>query len=128
MIPKSGCHGMSMRTPGRSRRLPVVGQRHHHLAGGDSDGEAQGQRQALHQAFDLYLVSIFGMRDGGHLHFDSVVDGLPEGYGREILLGVESAARRVCGDVVVTPDRIDNVDTLLPYCTHDKSSHNLCGT
>ncbi|MEP7004628.1 MAG: NAD(P)H-dependent oxidoreductase [Sphingomonas bacterium] len=62
--------------------------------------EAQGQWQAVHQAFDLYLVSIFGMRDGGHTHFGSVVDELPEDYGQEILLGVEAAARKACEDVV----------------------------
>lgn len=35
--------------------------------------EGQGQWQSLHQAFDAYLLSIFGMPDGGHTHFDAVV-------------------------------------------------------
>jgi len=61
--------------------------------------EAQGQWQALHQAFDLYLVAVFGMRDGGHRHFDAIVDDLAEDYASEILLAVEAAARTACSEI-----------------------------
>jgi NAD(P)H dehydrogenase (quinone) len=61
--------------------------------------EEHGQWQALHQAFDLYLVSVFGMRDGGHRHFGAIVDGLAAERAGEILRAVEEEARKACGTV-----------------------------
>jgi NAD(P)H dehydrogenase (quinone) len=61
--------------------------------------EAQGQWQALHQAFDLYLVSIFGMRDGGHTHFGAIGEDLAGDAARDIFLGVEAEARKACSEV-----------------------------
>ncbi|WP_010163185.1 NAD(P)H-dependent oxidoreductase [Sphingomonas sp. PAMC 26617] len=58
--------------------------------------EEQGQWQSLHQAFDRYLLSIFGMADGGHTHFEAVVDDLDPQYAREMLETVEQTARALC--------------------------------
>lgn len=58
--------------------------------------EEQGQWRALRQAFDVYLLSIFGMRDGGHVHFDAIVDPLDPHYAGETLLAVETQARALC--------------------------------
>ncbi|WP_242185950.1 NAD(P)H-dependent oxidoreductase [Sphingomonas sp. CARO-RG-8B-R24-01] len=58
--------------------------------------EEQGQWMSLHQAFDRYLLSIFGMQDGGHTHFEAVVDDLNPQYAREMLQSVEETARRLC--------------------------------
>lgn len=58
--------------------------------------EEQGQWMALHQAFDRYLLSIFGMVDGGHTHFEAVVDPLNPQYAREMLETVEHTARKLC--------------------------------
>ncbi len=62
--------------------------------------EEQGQWRALRQAFDVYLLSIFGMRDGGHTHFDSIVDRLDPQYAGETLLAVEGRARILCSAVL----------------------------
>ncbi len=59
----------------------------------------QGQLGALHQAFDRYLMDIFGMFDGGHVHFDAIVDGLKKQFVEENLLKVEETARKLCSDV-----------------------------
>ncbi|MCP8891623.1 NAD(P)H-dependent oxidoreductase [Sphingomonas faeni] len=58
--------------------------------------EEQGQWQSLHQAFDAYLLSIFGMRDGGHTHFDAIVDPLDPLYAAETLFAVGEKARVLC--------------------------------
>jgi NAD(P)H dehydrogenase (quinone) len=58
--------------------------------------EQQGQWVSLQQAFDRYLLSIFGMQDGGHTHFEAVVEDLDPQYAREMLQTVEQSARRVC--------------------------------
>lgn len=58
--------------------------------------EEQGQWQSLHQAFDRYLLSIFGMADGGHTHFEAVVEDLKPQYARELLETVEQTARKLC--------------------------------
>ena len=60
----------------------------------------QGQLGALRQAFDRYLMDIFGMFDGGHVHFDSIVDGLKKQFVEENLLKVEETARKMCSDVL----------------------------
>ena len=61
--------------------------------------EEQGQWQSLHQAFDRYLLSIFGMVDGGHTHFEAIVEQLDPRYARELLEQVEQAARKICSTV-----------------------------
>ncbi|MET3827060.1 NAD(P)H dehydrogenase (quinone) [Sphingomonas sp. PvP055] len=58
--------------------------------------EEQGQWQSLHQAFDRYLLSIFAMADGGHTHFEAVVENLNPQYAREMLETVEHNARKLC--------------------------------
>lgn len=58
--------------------------------------EEQGQWVSLHQAFDRYLLSIFGMVDGGHTHFEAVVADLNPQYAREMLETVEQTARKQC--------------------------------
>ena len=58
--------------------------------------EEQGQWVALQHAFDRYLLSIFGMQDGGHTHFEAVVEHLDPQYAREMLDRVEQSARKLC--------------------------------
>jgi NAD(P)H dehydrogenase (quinone) len=58
--------------------------------------EEQGQWLSLHQAFDRYLLSIFGMADGGHTHFEAVVEDLNPQYALEMLETVEEGARKLC--------------------------------
>lgn len=58
--------------------------------------EEQGQWVSLQQAFDRYLLSIFGMQDGGHTHFEAVVEHLDPQYAREMLDRVEQSARKLC--------------------------------
>jgi NAD(P)H dehydrogenase (quinone) len=58
--------------------------------------EAKGQWQALRQAFDVYLLSIFGMQDGGHTHFDSIEHDLDPAEAERILQRVEEQARETC--------------------------------
>lgn len=40
--------------------------------------DERGQWESMRQAFDRYLVDIFGMRDAGHTHFDAITDALEE--------------------------------------------------
>jgi len=61
--------------------------------------EEQGQFEALRQAFDGYLLNIFGMRDGGHTHFDAIVEGLQPGYAGETLFSVEEKTRKLCSEI-----------------------------
>ncbi|MES2095969.1 MAG: NAD(P)H-dependent oxidoreductase [Pseudomonadota bacterium] len=61
--------------------------------------EEQGQWVSLHQAFDLYLTSIFGMIDGGHTHFGAIVEDLDPHYAQETLKNVEQQARRICSTI-----------------------------
>jgi NAD(P)H dehydrogenase (quinone) len=58
--------------------------------------EEQGQWVALQHAFDRYLLSIFGMQEGGHTHFEAVVEHLDPQYAREMLDRVEQSARKLC--------------------------------
>lgn len=59
----------------------------------------QGQMESWHHAFDHYLLKIFGMRDGGHTHFDAIIDGLQEEYARQTLFNVEEQARKLCSEI-----------------------------
>jgi NAD(P)H dehydrogenase (quinone) len=61
--------------------------------------DEQGQMTSLRQAFDTYLMSVFGMRDGGHMHFDAIVEGLATRFVDENLLAVEEQARKLCSTV-----------------------------
>lgn len=62
--------------------------------------EEHGQWTSIRQGIDAYLASVFGMVDGGHIHFDSIVDGVAEQYIRECMAGVRETARRTCAAVL----------------------------
>ncbi|MFX5252851.1 NAD(P)H-dependent oxidoreductase, partial [Acinetobacter baumannii] len=34
--------------------------------------DEQGQMESIRQAFDRYLMGIFGLRDAGHVHFGAI--------------------------------------------------------
>jgi NAD(P)H dehydrogenase (quinone) len=74
--------------------------------------EEQGQWRALRQAFDVYLLSIFGMRDGGHTHFDAIVDPIDPRYAGETLLAVETQARLLCSTALAERHAIAAAQTL----------------
>jgi NAD(P)H dehydrogenase (quinone) len=61
--------------------------------------DEQGQLESLRNAFDRYLLKIFGMRDGGHTHFDAIVEDLQEERVRQTLANVEEQARRLCKEL-----------------------------
>lgn len=61
--------------------------------------EEQGQMESIRQAFDRYLMAIFGMVDAGHVHFGAIVDGLAPRFTDEFLCEVEQHARKICSDV-----------------------------
>ncbi|QNA83721.1 NAD(P)H-dependent oxidoreductase [Sphingomonas sp. So64.6b] len=61
--------------------------------------DEQGQLDSLRNAFDRYLLKIFGMRDGGHTHFDAIVEGQQEDHARRNLSNVEEQARRLCAEL-----------------------------
>jgi NAD(P)H dehydrogenase (quinone) len=61
--------------------------------------DEQGQMEAIRQAFDRYLMAIFGMRDAGHVHFGTIVEGMDARFVREALLEVEERARKICSGV-----------------------------
>lgn len=58
--------------------------------------EQQGQWLSLRQGFDIYLATIFGLRDSEHVHFDAVVEGLKPRFVDEHLAKVREKARSVC--------------------------------
>ena len=62
--------------------------------------DGQGQLGALRQAFDEYLMGIFGMRSGGHVHFDAIVDGLKKQFVEENLFTVGEQARKLCSELL----------------------------
>jgi NAD(P)H dehydrogenase (quinone) len=62
--------------------------------------EEHGQWMSIRQGIDAYLASVFGMVDGGHSHFDSIVEGVTQQYIDECLAGVREAARRTCAAVL----------------------------
>ncbi len=74
--------------------------------------DEQGQFESLRQTFDQYLLKIFGMRDGGHTHFDAIVEDLPEHYANEMLFCVEEKARKLCSEIAAER-HADNTRTLL---------------
>ena len=61
--------------------------------------DEHGQMESIRQAFDRYLIGIFGMRDAGHVHFGAVVDGMNARFVSESLMEVEEHARKVCSQV-----------------------------
>lgn len=61
--------------------------------------DEQGQMEAIRQAFDRYLMGIFGLRDAGHVHFGAIVEDIEPRFVRECLLQVEQKARKICSDV-----------------------------
>lgn len=58
--------------------------------------EEHGQWMSIRQGIDSYLASVFGLVDGGHVHFDSIVEGVAGHYVRECLADVAETARRTC--------------------------------
>lgn len=58
--------------------------------------DEHGQMESIRQAFDRYLMGIFGMRDAGHVHFGAIVDGMDVRFVRESLYEVEEQARKIC--------------------------------
>ncbi|WP_448663378.1 NAD(P)H-dependent oxidoreductase [Sphingomonas sp. CJ20] len=54
--------------------------------------EQKGQWLALRQAFDNYLVEAFQMHSSHHVHFDAVVEGMPESAVYEHLETARGAA------------------------------------
>jgi NAD(P)H dehydrogenase (quinone) len=61
--------------------------------------DEHGQMSAMRQAFDAYLRTIFGMRDGGHVHFDAIVEGLAPSIFERNMLTVEETARTLCSGI-----------------------------
>lgn len=61
--------------------------------------DEHGQMGSIRQAFDRYLMGIFGMRDAGHVHFGAIVEGMSARFVREALLEVEEHARKVCSQI-----------------------------
>lgn len=61
--------------------------------------DEHGQMESIRQAFDRYLMGIFGLRDAGHTHFGAVVEGMDARFVRESLYEVEEQARKICSTV-----------------------------
>jgi len=61
--------------------------------------DEQGQMESIRQAFDRYLMGIFGLRDAGHVHFGAIVADMEARFVAECLLEVETQARKICSDV-----------------------------
>ena len=61
--------------------------------------DEQGQMESIRQAFDRYLMGVFGMRDAGHIHFGAIVEGMNPRFVRESLYEVEEHARKICSTV-----------------------------
>ena len=61
--------------------------------------DEKGQMESIRQAFDRYLMGIFGMLDAGHVHFGAVVEGVDARFVRESLFQVEEQARKICSTV-----------------------------
>lgn len=62
--------------------------------------EEHGQWTSIRQGIDSYLASVFTLVDGGHVHFDSIVEGVSLQYVRQCLADVREAARRTCAAVL----------------------------
>ena len=58
--------------------------------------DEHGQMESIRQAFDRYLMGIFGLRDAGHVHFGAIVEGMNARFVRESLCEVEEQARKMC--------------------------------
>jgi NAD(P)H dehydrogenase (quinone) len=62
--------------------------------------DERGQWEALRQAFDTYLTTIFSLHGCDHLHFDAVVRGLGAQIVRENIAKVEEQARKTCSQIL----------------------------
>ena len=62
--------------------------------------EEHGQWTSIRQGIDSYLSTVFELVDGGHVHFDSIVEGVSESYVRQCLADVREVARRTCAAVL----------------------------
>lgn len=62
--------------------------------------EEHGQWTSIRQGIDSYLSSVFALVDGGHVHFDSIVEGVSPQYVGQCLADVREAARRTCAAVL----------------------------
>lgn len=58
--------------------------------------EEHGQWVALHQAFETYLTTIFGLASADHLHFDAIVPGCGTDYINDNLYDTRMKAREMC--------------------------------
>ncbi|MFC3580922.1 NAD(P)H-dependent oxidoreductase [Sphingomonas hylomeconis] len=62
--------------------------------------EEHGQWVSIRQALDTYLATIFALEEGGHVHFDAIVEGVSEQYVAECLADVRERARRTCSHLL----------------------------
>lgn len=62
--------------------------------------EEHGQWIALHQAFEIYLTTIFGFAANGHLHFDAIVPDCDSQYIGENLFATRQKAREICAHML----------------------------
>ncbi|GAA0336444.1 NAD(P)H-dependent oxidoreductase [Sphingomonas oligophenolica] len=62
--------------------------------------DERGQLEALRQAFDSYLTTIFSLHGCDHVHFDAVVSGMSAQVVREDIEIVETQARKTCSEVI----------------------------
>jgi NAD(P)H dehydrogenase (quinone) len=62
--------------------------------------EEKGQWTALRHAFETYLEAIFGLRDAGHTHFDTIVAGAGARFIEECLTVVRERARAVTAKIL----------------------------
>ncbi|MEG3175791.1 NAD(P)H-dependent oxidoreductase [Sphingomonas sp. RB3P16] len=62
--------------------------------------EEQGQWVSLRHGIDSYLATIFDLVDGGHVHFDAIVERVSPGYVAECLAQVEDKARQTSAAVL----------------------------
>lgn len=79
--------------------------------------EEHGQWISIRQGIDSYLAAVFAMADGGHVHFDSIVDGVAVQYVRECLADVRETARRTCAAVLSERHARHN-EALRPFLAH----------
>lgn len=59
-----------------------------------------GQWTSIRQGIDRYLATVFALVDGGHVHFDSIVEGVSAHYVDQCLADVRESARRTCAAVL----------------------------
>ena len=73
--------------------------------------EEKGQWSALRRSFETYLQTIFGLRDGGHTHFDAIVPGLKAHVVEECAAAARAHMRTVSAEVL-SEKRAHQIDML----------------